>query len=393
MRSSYRSFFYFLGPPKGLAVEGTGHKTGLPLHSLCRQLQRRLGRWDTVQFIDRGADQNGKMVSSRKMRVPMPSIPLGADPSLTNEADAAPAAAATAAATATTSRHDDNSDDYGHYHHHPRQHQNISDPSDDNNGSDEEHRRKVFEVIPPVRSPPCVKAAVATALEAERKMQRRRTAAAAVGETECTKSTVADFAITPPSSSKCRTKKKSECRAKKKSGPVRKNTSPAVSNAADYIGVTYSRARNQWQARVCILQKQQYCGRYRLAADAARAYDDTIKQLGLERESNFRNDAEYQRARMEEVKMHEEAAQRQKEMMVAARAAAGLGNAVPSYAPTTPSSTADTTLPGRSGSADYIISGTERGLADFREAKTPPPPVAKRARITPGADASKGSRT
>ena len=339
------------------------------------------------------------MVSSRKMRVPMPSIPLGADSSLTTEADAAPAAAAAAAATATTLRRhddnsdDDNSDDDGHYHHHPRQHQNISDPSDDNNGSDEEHRRKVFEVIPPVRSPPCVKAAVATALEAERKMQRRRTAAAAVGETECTKSTVADFAITPPSSSKCRTKKKSECRAKKKSGPVRKNTSPAVSNAADYIGVTYSRARNQWQARVCILQKQQYCGRYRLAADAARAYDDTIKQLGLERESNFRNDAEYQRARMEEVKMHEEAAQRQKEMMVAARAAAGLGNAVPSYAPTTPSSTADTTLPGRSGSPDYIISGTERGLADFREAKTPPPPVAKRARITPGADASKGSRT
>ena len=215
-------------------------------------------------------------------------------------------------------------------------------------------------------------------------MQRRRTAAAAVGGTECKKSTVADFANTPPSSSKCR--------AKKKSGPVRKNTSPAVSNAADYIGVTYSRARNQWQARVCILQKQQYCGRYRLAADAAHAYDTTMKQLGLERESNFCNDAEYQRARKEEVKKHEEAAQRQKEMMVAARAAAGLGNAVPSYAPTT-SSAADATLPGRSGSAGYIISGTERGLVDLREAKTPPPPVAKRARITPGADGSKGSKT
>ena len=338
------------------------------------------------------------MVSSRKMRVPMPIIPLGADPSLTTEADAA--AAAAAAATATTLRHDDNSDDDnsdddGHYHHHPRQHQNISNISDDNNGSNEEHRRKVsevippvrsppFEVIPPVRSPPCVKAAVATALEADRKMQRRRTAAAAVGGTECKKSTVADFANTPPSSSKCR--------AKKKSGPVRKNTSPAVANAADYIGVTYSRARNQWQARVCILQKQQYCGRYRLAADAAHAYDTTIKQLGLERESNFCNDAEYQRARKEEVKKHEEAAQRQKEMMVAARAAAGLGNAVPSYAPTT-SSAADATLPGRSGSAGYIISGTERGLVDLREAKTPPPPVAKRARITPGADGSKGSKT
>mmetsp|Transcript_21111 Transcript_21111/g.43208 ORF Transcript_21111/g.43208 Transcript_21111/m.43208 type:complete len:273 (+) Transcript_21111:613-1431(+) len=48
---------------------------------------------------------------------------------------------------------------------------------------------------------------------------------------------------------------------RKHNGPMRKNTSAAVSTATKYIGVTYSKSRDQWQSRVCISHQQRYCGR------------------------------------------------------------------------------------------------------------------------------------
>ena len=250
------------------------------------------------------------------------------------------------------------------------------------------------EVTNPVRSPPSVKAAVATALEAEQLMEQRRTTEATTRNRKPITATEGiieykesnfdshgDKTITPPSS-------------RSRSRSARKSVSPAVpkvgtSREYEYVGVTYSRARNQWQARVCILQKQQYCGRYRLAADAAKAYDDTIQKLGLQREANFSSEEEYLRARREEVLKHEEGAQRQRDMMAAARAAAGLGSALPSYASAPASISAasvDLNTSGRPDSVTAAIgshatSRTKRELeVDFTEAKTPPPLAAKKAR-------------
>jgi len=87
---------------------------------------------------------------------------------------------------------------------------------------------------------------------------------------------------------------------RKHNGPMRKNTSAAVSTATKYIGVTYSKSRDQWQSRVCISHQQRYCGRYRLAADAARAYDLELSKLNLMREPNFRSEEQYLKARRKE---------------------------------------------------------------------------------------------
>ena len=335
----------------------------------------------------------------------MPSIPLVVDSSLeNNNIDDRQRGSSNHSShlvninvAAAASRPCDGQQQQQHYHHHPEHHQHnpISDLSDDNNCSDEEQRREVAEVTTPVRSPPSVRAAVATALEAEQLMEQRRTKEATTrtrkqitateGNIECKESNFdshGDKTITP-SSSRSRSRRS-----------ARKSDSPAVpkvgaSREYEYVGVTYSRARNQWQARVCILQKQQYCGRYRLAADAAKAYDDTIQKLGLQREANFSSEEEYLRARREEVLKHEEGAQRQRDMMAAARAAAGLGSALPSYASAPASISADSVDLNTSGRPDSVTaaigshatSGTKRELElDFTEAKTPPPPAAKKAR-------------
>ena len=283
-------------------------------------------------------------------------------------------------------------DDQQQHHQEHHQHNNISDLSDDNNGSDEEQRREAAEVITPMRSPPSVKAAVATALEAEQLMEQRRTAEATTrqpimsteGVIECKESNVDSHSDKPRTPLPSRSRSRS---ARKSVSPAAQKVGTGITREYEYVGVTYSRARNQWQARVCILQKQQYCGRYRLAADAARAYDDTIKKLGLQREANFSSEEEYLRARREEVVRHEEAAQRQRDVMAAARAAAGLGSALTSYASAPASVSAaniDHSTTARSGSsaiASHVTSGTKRELeVDFTEAKTPPPPVAKKTR-------------
>jgi hypothetical protein len=302
----------------------------------------------------------------------MPSIPLGVDSFLENNnnsigrrhgvtsrdfhfaTEAEGMAVSTSFAAATSRPHDGQPD------------QHTSDQSDDNNCFDEEQRSERLEVIPPVRSPPSVKAAVATALEVSQGMEGRRAAKATCKATggiirENKKSKDDNLDNKNPSSSSPRRH------------PARNNVSPVVSKAAEYIGVTYSRARNQWQARVCIQHKQQYCGRYRLAADAAKAYDDTIKKLGLAREANFSSDEEYQIARREEAHKFKVEAQRERGMMAAARAAAGLDNALPSFAPASVSAV-DANLAGRSSCAvSHATFGTKRELeGEFREAKTPP---------------------
>jgi len=304
----------------------------------------------------------------------MPSIPLVVDSSLENNHSSHYANVAAAASRPCDGQQQQQQQQQQDHHH---QHNTISDLSDDNNCSDEDQRREVAETITPVRSPPSVKAAVATALKAEQQLikQRRTTEAttctrkpitATEGTIECNESKVDSHG------DKTRTPSQSRSRSRS----ARKSVSPH-----EYVGVSYSRARNQYQARVCILQKQQYCGRYRLAADAAKAYDDTIKRLGLQREANFSSKEEYLVARREEVLKHEEGAQRQRDMMAAARAAAGLGgSALPSYAspPGSVSATnVDLNTTGGPGSvtaaiASHATSGTKRELeVDFAEAKTP----------------------
>ena len=319
----------------------------------------------------------------------MPSVPLAVDSSLENNDNIdrrrrgnGDSSQPVSDAAVAASRPRD-----GQQHHHDEHHQHnnsISDLSDDNNCSDEDQRREAVGVITPMRSPPSVKTAVATALEAEQLMERRRTSEGkkATTETEetidCKKSNIDSPGDKTPSSSRSRIRSRSRSRSS------RKNVSPAVPKAGmarEYVGVTYSRTRNQWQARVCILQKQQYCGRYRLAADAARAYDDTIKKLGLPREANFSSEEEYLRARGEEILKHESEAQSQRDRLDVARAAAGLGNALPSYAPAPNVNIALGRSSSTAAISSHATSGTKRELeVDFIEAETPPPSAAKKAR-------------
>ena len=307
----------------------------------------------------------------------MPSIPLVVDPSLENNNHSSHLVNVNVAAAAASRPCDGQQQQQQQQDHH-HQHNTISDLSDDNNCSDEEQTREVGEIITPVRSPPSVKAAVATALKAEQQlMAQRRTTEATTGTRKPIMATEGTTSIeckeSKVDSHGDKTRTPSSLRSRSRSA-TRKSVSPA-----EYVGVSYSRARNQYQARVCILQKQQYCGRYRLAADAAKAYDDTIKRLGLQREANFSSKEEYLVARREEVLKHEEGAQRQRDMMTAARAAAGLGSAHPSYA--SPPASVSAVNVDLNTTASHATSGTKRELeVDFAEAETPSPPAAKKAR-------------
>lgn len=76
---------------------------------------------------------------------------------------------------------------------------------------------------------------------------------------------------------------------------------------SDYVGVTYNKTHAKYQACITHYRKQHYLGRYRLAVDAARAYDESAKLLkGSGWKINFGSAEEYERAKAKEIERLEE---------------------------------------------------------------------------------------
>ena len=71
---------------------------------------------------------------------------------------------------------------------------------------------------------------------------------------------------------------------------------------SDFVGVTYNLTHAKYQVTVTHYRKQYYLGRYKLAADAALAYDEAAKLLkGPNWKVNFSSNEAYEKARKEEI--------------------------------------------------------------------------------------------
>lgn len=76
---------------------------------------------------------------------------------------------------------------------------------------------------------------------------------------------------------------------------------------SDFVGVTYNKTHAKFQACITHYRKQHYLGRYKLACDAARAYDQSAKLLkGNGWKINFATDDEYEAAKEKEFRVLEE---------------------------------------------------------------------------------------
>jgi hypothetical protein len=76
---------------------------------------------------------------------------------------------------------------------------------------------------------------------------------------------------------------------------------------SDFVGVTYNKTHAKFQACITHYRKQHYLGRYKLACDAAKAYDQSAKMLkGDTWKINFQSEEEYQAARERELREVEE---------------------------------------------------------------------------------------
>lgn len=76
---------------------------------------------------------------------------------------------------------------------------------------------------------------------------------------------------------------------------------------SDFVGVTYNKTHAKFQACITHYRKQHYLGRYKLACDAAKAYDQSAKMLkGDAWKINFQSEEEYEAARERELKEVEE---------------------------------------------------------------------------------------
>ena len=83
---------------------------------------------------------------------------------------------------------------------------------------------------------------------------------------------------------------------------------------SDYVGVTYNKTHAKFQACITHYRKQHYLGRYKLAVDAAKAYDDSAKMLkGNGWKINFKTNEEYEIAKKEEEERNRKAIQVKKE--------------------------------------------------------------------------------
>ena len=73
---------------------------------------------------------------------------------------------------------------------------------------------------------------------------------------------------------------------------------------SDYVGVTYNKTHAKYQACITHYRKQHYLGRYKLAVDAARAYDQSAKLLkGDGWKINFPTDEDYEVAKALEIEV------------------------------------------------------------------------------------------
>ncbi len=76
---------------------------------------------------------------------------------------------------------------------------------------------------------------------------------------------------------------------------------------SDYVGVTYNKTHAKFQACITHYRKQHYLGRYKLAVDAAKAYDQSAKLLkGDGWKINFQSEKEYELAKDKELREVEE---------------------------------------------------------------------------------------
>ena len=76
---------------------------------------------------------------------------------------------------------------------------------------------------------------------------------------------------------------------------------------SDFVGVTYNKTHAKFQACITHYRKQHYLGRFKLASDAAKAYDQSARILkGAGWKINFDSIAHYQSAREKEFKIVEE---------------------------------------------------------------------------------------
>jgi len=71
---------------------------------------------------------------------------------------------------------------------------------------------------------------------------------------------------------------------------------------SDYVGVTFNKTHNKFQACITHFRKQHYLGRYRLAVDAAKAYDESAKLLkGAGWKINFSSEKDFEKAKQAEI--------------------------------------------------------------------------------------------
>lgn len=71
---------------------------------------------------------------------------------------------------------------------------------------------------------------------------------------------------------------------------------------SDYVGVTYNKTHAKYQSCITHYRKQHYLGRYKLACDAARSYDQAAVLLkGDSWKINFDSNEEYNTAREKEI--------------------------------------------------------------------------------------------
>jgi hypothetical protein len=76
---------------------------------------------------------------------------------------------------------------------------------------------------------------------------------------------------------------------------------------SDFVGVTYNKTHAKFQACITHYRKQHYLGRYKLACDAAKAYDQSAKLLkGNGWKINFQSEDDYQAAKEKEFREVEE---------------------------------------------------------------------------------------
>lgn len=71
---------------------------------------------------------------------------------------------------------------------------------------------------------------------------------------------------------------------------------------SDFVGVTYNKTHAKYQACITHYRKQHYLGRYKLAVDAALAYDESARLLkGSSWKVNFQKRQDYEEAKQREL--------------------------------------------------------------------------------------------